>query len=103
MKEELPDWSEATRKTASALRHISNGIKARIMLHPVINDAIHVNITEKADAEIKVHQFDENSIIYVVEMFIEDVNGNDKLAETKHIDNIKDLVNYLKDRIEVLA
>jgi hypothetical protein len=77
---EVATHSEATRKLVGALRHpsIQQTLKSGVMLHPVKSNCIYVEIADNADAQITAHHFDEEQVIYTVELYVDNYEGDTK-------------------------
>jgi hypothetical protein len=71
-------YSEATKSLISRLRHpsIQKALKSNVVLHPFRSNCIYIEIAENADAQIVAHHFDGDEVIYTVDLFVDDVDGN---------------------------
>ena len=73
-------YSEATRSLAGRLRHpsIQQTLKAGVTLHPAKSNCIYIEMSENSDAQITAHHFDDEQIIYTVELYVDNHEGDTK-------------------------
>jgi len=73
-------YSEATTSLLSRLRHpsIQQVLKSDVMLHPLKSNCIYIEISDNADAQITAHHFDDEQVIYTVELYVDNYEGDTK-------------------------
>jgi hypothetical protein len=77
---EMATYSEATQSLLSRLRHpsIQQVLKSDVMLHPIKSNCIYIEIADNADAQITAHHFDDDEVIYTVELYVDNHEGDTK-------------------------
>lgn len=73
-------YSKEIKKLLSGLRHpaTQQTLKSRVTLHPLVSDCIYIEIADNADAQITAHHFDEEQVIYTIELYVDNVDGDTK-------------------------
>jgi len=70
----IPTYSETTRLFLATLRHPASRI-TRVLLNPVTDNAITIEMNETVDAEVRVYDYDDGVTIYEAIGWVDDVNG----------------------------